>query len=335
MRKVTLGMIIFWSVLALLILAALIGGVFFTANRRPVVSGEIPSTLSADTAAQTESAETPERPAAPARSAPPENADKLFDQSLPISDVQNLLIDMTSDEVNLYPAEDNTLRVVQYGVNLNDERIIALERRGSTLAVTRSSYGWQLFTTPGYSRSYIDIYLPQSYHQALEIDLTSGSVTMHDDRQLSEFSIDITSGDIDVKHIEAQSATVEMTSGNVQIEGLSVDSFDMDCTSGNIRVDSAAGSGKLWTTSGSIHLERLELTDTLSLELTSGSINVGLAGNPNLQFKASRTSGSIDTYFPTNSEDNGRELFGSVGSAPYKRIEIDSTSGNVNITAVN
>lgn len=175
--------------------------------------------------------------------------------------------------------------------------------------------------------------MPESYHQSLLLDITSGRVTVHTDRQLADFHIDITSGNIDTQAIQAESASVDMTSGDILIPRLDTKSFAFEATSGNIRVNALSGSGHIDMTSGDIRIDCLELAEKLSIELTSGTVDLGLANTPDLQFDGERTSGTINTYFPVNEDDNGHVLTATIGSGPYKQINVDITSGDVSIGA--
>lgn len=125
MRKTTLGLIIFWSILAVLLVVALISGLLFSRV----------STNGAGSIAIIGGADGPATIHTSSNS--PDGSQKLFDKSYPIDKVKDFKVDLSFDEVDIYPSEGNELQVVQYGINLKDEHVITVDQRGASLSVTR------------------------------------------------------------------------------------------------------------------------------------------------------------------------------------------------------
>ena len=105
---------------------------------------------------------------------------------------------------------------------------------------------------------------------------------------------------------------IDVTSGNVNIPSLQADTLDVDATSGTLTAAAEAGTVKVGTTSGDISLKLTGETDSVTAEVTSGDISVEAeqAGT----VRASATSGRI-----------------SVASPQIRDCETDSTSGDVNL----
>lgn len=311
MRKITLIMIIVWSLLALLIIAALVGGIVYRGSAG--ISG---ITSFADSGGSRE---------------------MVYENTFPIDGIKDIDISLSSETVDIFPSKDNTLRVVQYGHNLDRDRVIVAEQQGDTLSIRRGGSGNRNFFF-GFginrNRSWVEVYLPAPYRGHLKLDLTSGSVRIGTDLNLKDLGIDISSGTIRSDYgITAQEADIFMTSGTLRLDRLSAKEFSIDVSSGTVRVDHLAGSGRAQITTGSLRLYNVEIADHLSADSSSGTIAISLLGEPSLDFAGEVSSGTLHTYFDTYRKgDHDREYFAKIGDAPYKTLTTEVTSGTVRIT---
>lgn len=218
----------------------------------------------------------------------------------------------------------------------------------------------------------IEIYLPVSGLNRLTLSVKSGSITALDDFaiELDELNVVAKSGNIRWQATKAERAKFEAKSGTIRLKGVEA-KLAVETGSGSINVEDvvgdmaiAAGSGTVKvldavgaiavaTGSGSVTVEDLEgcgsvavgsgtmkvafekVTGDVELAAGSGSIRLTLPEELSFEFEGKTTSGSLDTTFDECLRFNkdGKEASGTVGSMPTCKIEVETKSGNVDITA--
>ena len=185
---------------------------------------------------------------------------------------------------------------------------------------------------------------------------------------LDSLQYDGTSANAEFTDISAVSFEADATSGNLTLNGCTVDQLDLTTTSGimtlaledsidTLKADSATGritlsadtikTLKLDTTSGDTEIN-VQQAETIKTNGTSGK-RVLTLGNMPKELTVSSTSGDITLTVPQNSEftasvdtttgDFNSEISLSKKNGTYvsgsgeNKIQIDSTSGNINILA--
>ena len=159
-----------------------------------------------------------------------------------------------------------------------------------------------------------------------------------------------TSGDITVQHIDGNAVfnstsgnakimeggggrSVSTSSGDVTIDGAD-GSWQIYTTSGEVRVKGQNDNGSIETTSGDVSLEVVELSGTLDINTSSGSVNMKLLQDSAFDFSADTASGNIDTFFDDDLKfsKRGNSAQGTHGQNPQgNSIRIGTTSGDVRI----
>jgi hypothetical protein len=263
-----------------------------------------------------------------------ENRELLLDETFSASGIENLELRLSSEEVDIYPSEDANFRVVQYGVNLDDSQLISAEVDGDTLTVDKHFTSNSFFSFGfHYYRSWVEIYVPEGYHETLDLGLSSGEITLHDDLDLSSVTVRVSSGSVrSESEIKTPNADIYVTSGSVKLAALEAEAFDIGVSSGSVGITALAGSGALEATSGRIVLDNVSIGDSLDMKTSSGSIRMTLEGDPSLEFAGKESSGNIRTYFETyHRAGNDKESFATLGDGPYKQITAQVTSGSISI----
>ena len=303
MKKVTLAMIIVWSIVGIFLVGALVYGLVNRGSFVPFWNNSSAREV-------------------------------IFDQSFNVEDFDNIILSMTSDETKVFVTDEDFIRVVQYGINLNENRkikVVSQNRRelnisGSNFSVNFFSFGFN------YSRSFVEIYIPESYNGKLDVSLTSGLITFEDDIDIADLDIRISSGTVrsDYAINVSNRTNIRVTSGTIKLYGgLNTDRYNISVSSGTINIDKhLIGSGNLSTSSGMIKAYGVDITEELSAKVTSGMLTLGVV-NDALDFDATVSSGLINTYFLT--QDEGKRKTASFGDAPRKKLEVSVNSGTLRI----
>ncbi|MGD6993269.1 DUF4097 family beta strand repeat-containing protein [Sutcliffiella horikoshii] len=132
------------------------------------------------------------------------------------------------------------------------------------------------------------------------------------EKTYTELSTISTSSDIQMSGLQVGSLRTEVTSGDISVEGITVtDSYSIELTSGDVRIeDTEAKAIAIEGTSGDITFK--EFLGDVQVDTTSGDINVwGVQGNIDVE----TTSGDIEI-------DNKRVT---------GNLEVEVTSGDVSV----
>jgi len=249
-------------------------------------------------------------------------------------------------DIRLIEADVEILVADNYGYDFtytgtNDPRI---EVRHGTLTVVEQEdnwrinifgfwnwRGWSLFDT----HAILKVYVPRnaalnsvSFSTAsgrtvlngnqisikkLDCNSASGDIRLTD-LTLEQLSLDVASGDVDMNNVAAASANINMLSGRLNYRGAELDSLVLNMTSGDVDLEG-------------------EVTKLLQLRMISGDASILLAGNQDdYSFQFRKLSGNIkvngqrvdgNTSWPSSTNTSGNGQGG--------HIEVDTTSGNVNI----
>lgn len=310
MKKLRLAMIIVWSIIAIIIIGILISGITFPGGIIGIRGGNSLGTRFVSKRSGNETV--------------------YMDQSVPVSGLERVALTLSSDDCDIYPSSDDQIRVIQYGINLSDSQIISIKQYDSTLEIARGAGHTIWF---GYSKSRVEVYLPGAYHNDLEARLASGKIRIQTDLDLERLSIQLSSGDIaSDRQISAGEVDLTVTSGDVRLAALKTEQYDCTVSSGELDIRELTGSGDLSATSGTIRADNVTIAERLDVQVSSGDVNLSLAGDPGLNFTGKRSSGDIHTYFDVvTGGTNDKAVSATIGAEPRKDLSVQVTSGTVRI----
>ncbi len=311
MRGLKIMMIGLWSLVGLMILAVLIfelffGGLPFSGLREPAIFSP----------------------------ADPDSLTLVVDKSFPLAGLDGITLDLASDDCVVYVTDEDSVSVKHYVKNLPEDRYARAGAQGGELSITTGGNVFTFGIFPLVRRqSLLELYIPQAYAEDFSLSLGSGNVRVDGELSLSGLTLDIASGDVSAGGLlKARNAEIDVTSGNVRLTGgLEAEEYSIELSSGDLSVDKKlTGSGRVELTSGNVKLFGVEIADELGVDVASGDINLELAGEYGLDFSAEKTSGDIHAFFEMDRGD-WDTYSATVGDAPYKKLSVDVTSGNINI----
>jgi lia operon protein LiaG len=271
-------------------------------------------------------------PSFPVFSAASGDTELVVDESYPLSGIERVSLDLLSDDCEVFVTEGDAIEIKHYVYNIPEDRYARVSVSSGELNVDTSGkihFGIRL---PFQELSRVELHIPKAFAGEMGLNLASGNVTIGGGLSLASLFIDVASGDIVAEQIETSDAKIDVISGNVRFEGgLITDNYAIEIASGDLSVkDSTTGSGSIGMTSGNLSLEGVEIAESLDIDVTSGDVELQLAGEPSLEFTAKKTSGDIEAYFETG-DGNWKTYSATIGPGPYKRLNLDVTSGNVEI----
>lgn len=216
-----------------------------------------------------------------------------------------------------------------------------LESSSGNLTVGAISGNAQLKTTSG------DMNLKELAGETM-IESSSGYLTV--ETISGNAKIKTISGDVTVQCIDGNiqtvtssgyvrilegsgSRSISTNSGDIIVEGTE-GSFQVDSQSGDARITMQKADGSIETISGDVRLELEELAGVLSINSSSGYINMKLSDENEFEFEANTSSGDIVTFFDSelhisSDKDYAQGVHGT--NTQGNRVEIKTVSGDVRI----
>lgn len=248
------------------------------------------------------------------------------ERSIPIAKIQMISINYIAYGITLYHTDGEALILKEY---FNDDdadlhAIIAVNEQNLSIR-----HGAQRVF--GFTRGYIELYLPKTFYGTLNIQTISGKIDIRCKLSLDEFNASSTSGKILVEDITTGSAVLSTVSGGIYI-GMIRANCNLHSTSGSLRVNCAAGCGMFQTVSGSIEAFYETVLGDIRMHTTSGRIRLSLPVDFPFKLNARSVSGGIHTDFPMRQISGGNHsLAGQSGNAPSSNLDLCTVSGKIEI----
>lgn len=307
-RKLKLVMLLLWSIIAILLTALLIFGIVSNKNGGSI----FPIFHIGDIKTQVQKQE-----------------------NISLNNLDTINMDFSSENIIISPTEDDQIRVVESSsgtLSENQKFTISKEGNGVTIKQGNPKISINIFNLGNFNRK-IELFIPKSYKNNLELSLSSGNVIINNDLTVSNFTARQSSGNVECKgSLTAQEVNIENNSGNITINSLNTKAYTIQVTSGNIRVESLSGSGTVKATSGNVNIAYKDILEYSNLSVTSGNIKLTLPKDLSFEFEGSSSSGNINSDFPLTYRNNDKKhVTAKVGSGPYKNINANVSSGNINI----
>ncbi len=193
----------------------------------------------------------------------------------------------------------------------------------------------------------------QLFLSDIECDTSSGKINLSDNLQVGNKAFfKSTSGDINLKGLSAKESSFIASSGHINLAGTNISEkseikttsgdiklneldgdYTIESSSGQIKVKSlSSGSGTINSTSGDIDVIYKGLNDYSNIKSSSGTVHANVNKDINFEFDGKCSSGDINSNFSLNYTGKKRnEANVKVGNAPYKKISITTTSGDIDI----
>lgn len=248
-----------------------------------------------------------------------------------------LVVNETSGSVHIHPGSPDrvVVRGKMHTASLADSvhtPQVQYTQNGNTVTIT-TSQGWML---SGWSEVTLDITAPaaidlsihtssanvviESITGPIHASASSGNLDLHHTN--GSLKLSTSSGDINMTD-ERGPVSAHTTSGNISAVGL-YGTIDLSTTSGNITVARAQidGLDHLRTSSGDLSFSgTLDAYGRYRMETSSGNITLQLPAASSFQLSASSNSGELYNEFAAD----------LVGSTPHARLELQTSSGNMDI----
>ncbi|GIP35177.1 DUF4097 family beta strand repeat-containing protein [Paenibacillus sp. J2TS4] len=233
------------------------------------------------------------------------------------SSVSSIEVDSDSINVKFVPGDGNEVELHLFGEYIDrkfkDKFRLSTSASGNKLKVkAEATKKWGILIM-GKSSPTLTIKVPEKLYEDVNIQLSSGNVEV-DSLQANRLAIQTSSGNMRVNQFAGQRMKLRGKSGTISIQEAQGE-IDAALTSGNVKITNAALSDNITveTTSGDIQLNAHELPPSFKVDMRAGSGDVS-AKVPNLTFQ----------------EKTENRILGEVGQGG-PLLKLQATSGNVRI----
>ncbi|MDS0528426.1 DUF4097 domain-containing protein [Clostridium sp. SHJSY1] len=256
------------------------------------------------------------------------------EEEIDIKDLEKVNIDFSSSDIIIESTDEPNVKIVQKASgDLDDDEKFIINKSGNEVTIERSYEKiFKLFSF-GWINESIEVYIPKNYNKNLFVHTSSGNIKCSLDEVVDNATLKATSGNIAIiKNLNVNEADLEVSSGNINIESLSSKKYTVDSTSGNVNVKSVAGTGDIKTSSGNIEVNYKDIDEYSQVYANSGNVRIEIPKELSFEFNGECTSGDIKSNFDLNYKDKkGNKATAQIGNAPYKKLDVKTSSGNINI----
>lgn len=262
-------------------------------------------------------------------------------------DFESLRLDYDADDIQVLESDNDKVIVKEY---MN-------ENKKSYYARTSTQNGELLITEGDRPRrssfeSYIELYIPQNYTDSLFLHSTSGKINSQIALNLSgDFTVDTTSGVVEVSNTKASNVKAASTNGNLTLENIDSEEISIQTTNATTSMNQINGTisyqskgGKLTASQlygsgsfnasgeGYIDVSFAGVTSNISAYSKNGTLTVTLPNELSFKFSATTKEGSIDTSFADQLTNTDNTAAGTVGASPEITVELETRNGDIKVS---
>jgi len=260
------------------------------------------------------------------------NSGKNTTQATVTEDIDVIEVNISSVSTTIIPEDRKDVKAIYNG---KDKLTVREHGDAIEVSVKHKGFGW-FDWSPFSKKKKLTIYIPEDYHRDMRISLGSGNVSFsgkskNNPINLDELTVDIGSGNMDLKNMNINHFEQNVASGDVDIKSLQTETGSFDVSSGSLDVKEYTGAIQANVSSGELDFQVDQLTDSIDIEVSSGDVKLDLPNNADFTLDGDVASGDIICELPLTSKNiKKRSIEGIHGSGKYK-IDLDVSSGDITI----
>lgn len=265
-----------------------------------------------------------------------------------LSGISDVTISYDDESITFLEADGDELIIKEYMTKNKRSYYANIKQSSDCIHV---SEGGKPFFKDGFLR-YVEVYLPNSYTEALTVTTTDGNINLSDvNLQLSMLRIDSTVGSVEIDNAVASDVYLSTTSGALKLTDITADTIRLDTTSGDVTCDGLSGNVTYTSTSGNADIKsaigcgsykannsgRLdvnyaEVTGDLYFFNKNDDIRLTLPQDLAFTFEAATKNGTVSTTFQEYIAIDGRTARGTIGDNPMVTVKTETNNGNIEVT---
>jgi lia operon protein LiaG len=262
------------------------------------------------------------------------NTEEINDsKSFNIEEINEIVIDLTSADINIIPTKEGELIVHLYGkISTNirkDVPELIAYKTGDKLYIETHNPN-EILIGINIRQIDLDVYVPEKDLASLNIEASSSDISINGIKA-ADLKIKNTSGDIRVEELVSEKIWIDSTSGDIALIEY-IGNIDIENTSGRISLLDGETNEDIYivSISGDVLIEQEQASD-MNIKITSGDLKIKLSESAKFNLDARTSSGDINISFPISISSSGRkDLEGKVGESD-EIITVKTSSGDIDI----
>ena len=259
------------------------------------------------------------------------SGDEVYSKSIDLKDIDNMNIDFNNypTVVQTYPGDNLSISIYSNNNSSSAQNkqieLLSNSVDNKTLVVTPA----QNILSINEYRNNISflIKIPYSYSSSININTSNGSIDLNN-LNIKNLNIKTTNSDISINNLNSETTNISTTNGSIVTNGLNTKDLILNTTDGSISSTDNFTNGIISTINGSIYTLISNNASNLSLNSTSGDVNVSIDKNSNLTLSYSTINGSLyREYYEDDSDylntDNTMKFGNGNGTVNVKTINGD------------
>lgn len=246
------------------------------------------------------------------------NDSLLKTEEISINRIKNIVLEGTSESVEIRTTKSDSLRISQYGdPKTEEDRLFQISTTDDGVRIYFNKVNQMRLLSFGFDirMKKLVIEIPENYRGNVDLETSSGSLRLKDRVSWDQTLLQSSSGSIRIeKGLTAETFIAETSSGSIHAdENLFITkSIKVDSLSGSISIDTVSANDlTAETSSGGIRLGDVKV-ESYNIRSSSGSIKVqSISGKGEMK----SSSGSIRTFLLN----------------PKDQIRLTSSSGSVHL----
>lgn len=260
------------------------------------------------------------------------SSSKLISKQVSAKDISDIDLDTTSADIDFRKSSDSNIRAIIYAPSNYKQSDFNITQDNGDFKIAQDSFAKNLFWF-GDNTVHIEVDIPDSYGNDLNVHNTSGDCRFMGDFSLRNVSLNQTSGDFDANALSVQTLTCKETSGDTRIASINAQKYyNVSAQTGDLHLDEVSGAGSINNTTGDVTVNYKNISGESRVSATTGDINIGLREGCNTEYDASATLGDIrsDLSYDDSDHDN-RHIHGKFGNGPLQDLDAVVTTGDITI----
>jgi len=296
---------------------------------------------------------------------------ELLSQTEKLEGITEISLDLSSADIIITPSDSDEIAIVYSGpASLKEDVDLTVEVNDGILSIVQDKIQMRNFFFWNWTSRIIEISLPESYAEQLTIANTSGDLQISGAYELLDFSTVLTSGSVGIADMTSTDFSLKSTSGDITLGRIEADTFDitvssgeiimkeitgdgivrttsgdievqvikgeadLSTSSGDIHISSLTGGGRVQCTSGNIDISVAEALGDLTVDTTSGEVEISLDEGVSYSVDASCVSGDISSNVPMNYSGSDKDnASADIGESPQYHLVLETTSGDIQLAA--
>ncbi len=178
----------------------------------------------------------------------------------------NIDVDTDTEDITFKPSTDGKCSVVFY---VEDYKTPEANVKSGTLEIkTTENRKWYDHISPTFSfeDAYIYVYLPENEYERLNVNFSTGDITIPSDFTFSDIVFNGSTGDVSCRASSKGDLKIKLSTGDIDLSDISAENADLTVSTGKVTVSSLDCKGRLYV---KVSTGKSVLTDITAKSFTS------------------------------------------------------------------